>query len=434
VRTVSPAMQTLLRQDGMVLAVLAKVRRQDGVVLGMTTYDQDVAFDMGDGDGSVTYHASNAIVGSAIKQSVGAAIDNMDVVGVLNSDYVTDVDIMAGRYDNAQVTMSYVNPLDLTMGQVVLLSGVIGEVRMQDGQYTVEFRSWMQVAKQAVGELTNPSCRVVQLGDARCKFNLAGNTATGKPARSTGTVTSVESNYGAHFSGIVTDAGFYTYGQLLWLTGANAGLPMGVKSHGSFSTYVNKTFDTGLSGNGVPWSPTSTGLPFTFSVPAGTWVAGYVTVTLHTLQRANYVAGGDPVYMQMPDGSQYVIANVSASSLETFVVPLGSSSVTAFNTLAGMTMSAGFSRGNVTGSSPGYTRCYVQSCTVTLTGTPATTSDLLVFEQPMPFPVSAGDTATVTVGCDRLISTCSTKFGNTVNFRGEPYVPGLDQVIAVGRQ
>jgi uncharacterized phage protein (TIGR02218 family) len=29
-------------------------------------------------------------------------------------------------------------------------------------------------------------------------------------------------------------------------------------------------------------------------------------------------------------------------------------------------------------------------------------------------------------GCDRTIATCSARFGNAVNFRGEPYLPGAD--------
>jgi len=29
-------------------------------------------------------------------------------------------------------------------------------------------------------------------------------------------------------------------------------------------------------------------------------------------------------------------------------------------------------------------------------------------------------------GCDKRIATCSTRFGNAANFRGEPYLPGLD--------
>ena len=37
-----------------------------------------------------------------------------------------------------------------------------------------------------------------------------------------------------------------------------------------------------------------------------------------------------------------------------------------------------------------------------------------------------GDLVEIIEGCDKLIGTCATRFGNAVNFRGEPYLPGND--------
>jgi uncharacterized phage protein (TIGR02218 family) len=45
-------------------------------------------------------------------------------------------------------------------------------------------------------------------------------------------------------------------------------------------------------------------------------------------------------------------------------------------------------------------------------------------------PVAAGDRFEVTAGCDRRAETCRTKFGNFLNFRGFPHVPGDDWVVA----
>ncbi|WP_298399277.1 DUF2163 domain-containing protein [Sphingobium sp.] len=42
------------------------------------------------------------------------------------------------------------------------------------------------------------------------------------------------------------------------------------------------------------------------------------------------------------------------------------------------------------------------------------------------FAVAAGTLALVTQGCDRQLATCAERFGNAVNFRGEPYLPGMD--------
>ena len=44
--------------------------------------------------------------------------------------------------------------------------------------------------------------------------------------------------------------------------------------------------------------------------------------------------------------------------------------------------------------------------------------------------VAAGDGFTVTPGCDKQFSTCRGRFSNAANFRGFPYMPGNDAVLA----
>ncbi len=48
--------------------------------------------------------------------------------------------------------------------------------------------------------------------------------------------------------------------------------------------------------------------------------------------------------------------------------------------------------------------------------------------------VASGDTFAVTAGCDRLFSTCRDRFGNSVNFRGFPHIPGNDFVLSYPKQ
>lgn len=43
--------------------------------------------------------------------------------------------------------------------------------------------------------------------------------------------------------------------------------------------------------------------------------------------------------------------------------------------------------------------------------------------------ITAGDSFTVTAGCDKRAETCGAKFANIVNFRGFPHIPGQDAVI-----
>ncbi|HWT11988.1 MAG TPA: DUF2163 domain-containing protein [Allosphingosinicella sp.] len=46
--------------------------------------------------------------------------------------------------------------------------------------------------------------------------------------------------------------------------------------------------------------------------------------------------------------------------------------------------------------------------------------------EPPPLAPAAGDLVEVREGCDKRLATCSGRFGNAANFRGEPHLPGLD--------
>jgi uncharacterized phage protein (TIGR02218 family) len=53
---------------------------------------------------------------------------------------------------------------------------------------------------------------------------------------------------------------------------------------------------------------------------------------------------------------------------------------------------------------------------------------------PFTYTPSTGDTFTAISGCDGNFTTCSTKFSNVVNFRGEPHVPGSDYAASYPAQ
>jgi uncharacterized phage protein (TIGR02218 family) len=53
----------------------------------------------------------------------------------------------------------------------------------------------------------------------------------------------------------------------------------------------------------------------------------------------------------------------------------------------------------------------------------------LTLWQTMAEPLAAGDAFVVTAGCDKRFATCRDRFGNAVNFRGFPQIPGNDFVL-----
>lgn len=50
----------------------------------------------------------------------------------------------------------------------------------------------------------------------------------------------------------------------------------------------------------------------------------------------------------------------------------------------------------------------------------------LQIDGPLVASPAPGDRAVLVQGCDKSLGTCSTRFGNAINFRGEPHLPGND--------
>lgn len=275
------------------LAVCVRIARQDGTVLGFTSHDQDIII-----GGDTTYWYSESTDVSALESALGNGVGNLDASLLLSSDRITETDIRAGRYDSAQIRVFLVDWTQPNAGELKLLKGLTGRVDIRDGAGVVEVRSLMQQAGQYVGDLLAPTCRVKALGDVQC--NAGGSFANGKHLSDyqfSRTVGSVQSDVGITFSGDSQATNYYTYGRVIWTSGANNGLTGEIKSH----------------------------------------------------------------------------------------VNTGSTAV-------------------------------------------------ITMQLPFPFTVVAGDTATLEAGCDRLITTCQSRFANGVNFRGEPYLPGSDALQSVGRK
>lgn len=51
---------------------------------------------------------------------------------------------------------------------------------------------------------------------------------------------------------------------------------------------------------------------------------------------------------------------------------------------------------------------------------------VLTLRTPPAFVVPAGALVEISEGCDKTVTTCAMRFGNVANFRGEPYLPGMD--------
>ena len=109
-KTISEALRQHIQIEVTTLATCWKLTRRDGTIMGFTDSDRDIVF------AGVTYRASAALQASAITTSIGLTADNFDLEGVLSDDAITEVDIMAGRYDYAEINCFMVNYKNTSMG------------------------------------------------------------------------------------------------------------------------------------------------------------------------------------------------------------------------------------------------------------------------------------------------------------------------------
>lgn len=274
-RTASSNMTAHLAGEVTSLAICWQLTLTNGTVMGFTDHTSDLTIS------SQLYKAATGFSPTSVETKDKFSVDNLDIAGILDSAAITEVDIMAGKYDFAEILIFMVNVTDLTQGIITHRRGWLGEVSIKNGQFIAEVRGLSQKLQQNIVELYSPTCRAV-FGDTRCKANLASYTFSG-------TVTTITSRQVFIASGMTQAAGYFSGGEIQWLTGANAGRRMEIKQFGN---------------------------------------------------------------------TQFTLV------------------------------------------------------------------------LPMPNNVAVGDTFNAIAGCDKTIGTCASQFSNAVNFRGEPYVPGMDKMLS----
>ena len=161
----SDAMKAHLAGGATTLARCFAVTRKDGLVLGFTDHDRDLGFD------GMVFRADSGLTAKAIQQATGLSVDNSEAFGALRSTAITEADILAGRYDGAEVRAWLVNWADPAV-RVLQFRGTLGEIVRSGGAFTAELRGLSEALNQPVGLIYHARCSAV-LGDGRCGFDLS---------------------------------------------------------------------------------------------------------------------------------------------------------------------------------------------------------------------------------------------------------------------
>jgi len=439
VKTITAAFRAHLNQDVTTLCTCWKVTRTDNAVFTFTDHDADISV------GGVTYLASQGYNRTAIKSDVTMAVDNMDVVGILNSSNINPVDLKSGKFDYAAVEMFMLNWQDLSQGIMRLRRGWFGEVvTTPQGIFRAELRGLSQALITETTNVFTPNCKA-DLGDKRCKVVIKPD-AVWTP----GTTYSLGDVVGDSGAALPPDYALAAYrctqagtsgaSPPAWNPAAGSVIPDNtaawttlppLRFSGTVGTAVDKkTF--------IPTAP----LSYASSMPGNTATAYFVTGNTNNV-RFNLTDETQARQIDIPnnlapkDAAVALVGLIKSYGLNVTAVALGH--------LVTITRPTGILVGKLTlmlnGSNnviiSNYSGNYLNGGVVTwATGlntgnsmeikTHSQDPELVKLVLNMPSAIQPGDVFYYYPGCDKRRKTCFFKFNNILNFRGEPDMPGTD--------
>ncbi len=228
-RTLPDELQTRLNSGVTTLCHCWIVRRRDGdVVLGFTDHDRDLVID------GVTCRAGSGLSGSEATTSVSALPwTASEIAGALSDDSLREADLAAGRYRCGARSKPGWWTGAIRRCNVLLSKAVLGEVTREGISFKAELRGLADALAQENGRTMTAHC-TADLGDARCKVNLASPSLLGA-----GAVDALQGTSIFIATGLDEFAsGWFSAGRLTWQSGANAGLSVEIKAHKVFGADV----------------------------------------------------------------------------------------------------------------------------------------------------------------------------------------------------
>ena len=350
------------------LATCWKVKSVDGSkLLGFTDHDTDLTVNIGDGDGSITYKAATGYTRTAIKSTASLSVDNLDVDMVLDDAEISDQDLRNGVYDDDEVKIFHVNYENLSDGIIRLRRGTLGEVKiLEPGEANVELRGMSQKLSQNIVELYSPDCRA-DLGDSRCKVKIEF-PATWSSFTNYNTIVAKD----AAFGNIVRPT-----------SSARAATPL-LNHRWMFC------IDPGQTGGSEPSWPTT--VDATIGDSGVTWEVRQAHRVLLTVQ--------------------------SVTNRRLFIADNLALYASGFWNVGHLEFISGANTG-----AKRETRNFTQ-----IAGSPDIEGQ---FETYLEFnnEILPGDQFEAVIGCLKDVPNCQVPFDNIFNYRGEPFVPGVDQIF-----
>lgn len=408
-KTMSIEMKAHLAQETTTLVTCWHASLNSGANYYFTDHTRDLSFQ------DNVYLASTGFTPSAIESTSALNVDNLELEAILDSDLITEKDLLSGKWDHASITVFLVNYEDLSMGRIIEKMGRIGNVSLKQNTYTAEVRSLSQAYTTQLGELYAPVCRA-RLGDARCKVDLGPRTRTGAIATFT-------ADNRSFTDPARTEAGPENGYPI---TGISRDKEAVITAPGHIFSDGSEIVISGVLGMIQSGRPDLLGQP----IPSGSGLPSLTTYSdTAVLGTGGTLNGQSYIISHVVSGTSFTInVDTRLSSTDSNLGPpfyLQYSDYLGGGLAALLNNTGFFDYGLVTFSS-GANATYSMEVKRYVPG-------VVELQLPMPYPMAVADTYTIVPGCvGRFIEDCKTKFANVLNFRGEPHLPGQDRVVRVG--
>ena len=205
------------------------IERVDGKQIGFTDHDRDIRI------GGVTYKSQQAINPTNIENKADLSVNNSELASVLATDAISESDVIAGKYRDAEVTIFIVdfsNPPETLDNAQILQTGLVGEITLDSLGYTFEILSKVDtLLNRSSSKKISPICPY-EFGDSDCKFDISNVTQSVTVAsKSAG---GGKLTFDEQLNAGVSDVANYSYGKVTATSGLNQGL----------SEYILKQLDS----------------------------------------------------------------------------------------------------------------------------------------------------------------------------------------------
>ena len=192
------------------------LHRADGLRQGFTDHDEVLEIE------GVRCEAIAAFDASEARTTLGLGADAQDVAGALAHPSLKEEDIVAGRYDGAEITVWSVDWQDPERRRLQRRA-TLGEITRRDGAFTAELRGLSHKLDETNVRRFARTCDA-QLGDARCGANLAPFTLEAEIVADGADLLRCEAA-----RGFPDD--WFAHGTLRFIEGENAEVEIEIASH-----------------------------------------------------------------------------------------------------------------------------------------------------------------------------------------------------------